>query len=525
MSELLTQLRAFVERLEPARRKTLGAAVAASLAVVAGVGVWAAQPDYVVLTRAGDADEAGAITRSLAQAGIPFDLDGDGVTVRVLAASEVDARRAASSEDGIVGLEGLEQIDPWVTPFQEQLHRQRMLQGELVRTINALAGIAASTVQLNLPERSAFLRADERATAAVTLRPDAGASVGPTTARSVAELVSHAVAGMTAEDVTVVDASTGRLLWSGGSAGAAEEPSTQNASAREAALAAGVRSALHALLGTPDAATVTVHVELESAAVQTTENRVDPDSAVAATERLETEANATASAVPTGVPGTESNTPERANASGGASAGRSRDVSQTTYEYSKTVTTTVKPAGDLKRVSSAVMIDTAALKTLVARAGEGADEAAIRKDIESAVRASLGFDAERGDQVVVSFVAFAPTAMSEAEAVPSVPAWERLAAPAVAALAVLLAFLFVVRPLVQAARPAPTVAANRPMPAAARAEDEEDEDARPANVEDLSARLRRQVERFQALEPKDVSDLVRQESDHSAEVVRRWIRS
>lgn len=532
MNDFFAQLRAFYERLEPARRRVLWAALVAALLVIVGVGVWASQPDYVTLTRASSVDEAASVARSLAVAGIPYELEADGLTVRVPAEVEIDARRAASSEDGIVGLEGLEQIDPWVSPFQEQLHRQRMLQGELVRTINTLRGVSASTVQLNLPERAAFLRDEARSTAAVTVRPDLGAQIDRNTARSIAQLVSHAVAGMTVDDVSVVDASSGRMLWSGRQDAEDGESSagdlTAQAARREGVLADGVRAALTRLLGSADAAAVTVHVELETSAVQSTVNEIDPESAAPARERIESEENGTATATPIGVPGTDSNLPERAVAGGAAAAGgRKRDSSETTYQYSQTQTTTVKPAGDVRRVSASVMIDTAALKAVLGEGATPEQEQQLKRELESAVKASLGHSATRGDEVVVTFVAFAPQALAEAETVPTSTIVERYAPTGLATLAVILAFLFVVRPLIRAVQPAsPTEGALVPETEAANSsmskvigDPTDDEDM------DLSTRLRLYAEGYQSLQPHHVSDLVRRESVHSAEVLRRWIRT
>ncbi len=535
MNDFFSQLRAFYDGLEPARRRALWAAVVGAVLLVVGVGVWASQPNYVVLTRASSVDEATAVARSLAMAGIPYDTDTDGLTIRVPATSELDARRAASSEDGIVGLEGLEQIDPWVSPFQEQLHRQRMLQGELVRTINTLRGVSASTVQLNLPERAAFLRDEARSTAAVTVRPELGAQIDRNTARSIAQLVSHAVAGMTMDDVSVVDASSGRVLWSGqkddAEGGGADGDLAVLAARREAALADGVRASLSRLLGSPEAAAVTVHVELENSAVQSTVNEIDPESASPSRERIESEENGTATTAPIGIPGTDANLPERAAIGGTeAAGGRKRDSSETTYQYSQTQTTTVKPAGDVRRVSASVMIDTAALATVLGKDATPEQEQQLRKEIEGAVKAALGHSAARGDDVVVTFLAFAPTALEEAEVTPTLTVAERYAPTGLAVLALVLAFLFVVRPLIRAVRPAPVEAAvtaaaadelaevggSMVPPIPGSAEDDE---------MDLATRLRLYAEGYQSLQPQHVSDLVRRESEHSAEVLRRWIRT
>jgi len=354
--------------------------------------------------------------------------------------------------------------------------------------------------------------------------------------------VSHSVSGMTADDVSVVDASNGRLLWAG-AANDPDDPASGDLAAlaarRETALADGVRAALARILGSSGAAAVTVNVELETSAVQSTTSEIDPDSAAPAKERIETEANGSATAAAVGVPGTDSNLPERSGAGASGASGRKRDSQETTYQYSQTQTTTVRPAGDIRRLSASVMIDSGALKAVLGDAAKPEDEVRLKSQLESAVKAALGASAKRSDDVVVTFVSFAPTQLAEevpAE-VPVAELVERWAPEALALLAVALAFLFVVRPLVAAVRPSPGVvasgaaasvagdnaagegvedglaegSANTPMP-------DEDED-------ELTTRIRRHVERFQSLQPQHVSELVRRESQNSAEVVRRWIRS
>ena len=516
MAELLTQLRAFHDGLEPARRRVLWVALVLALASVVGVGTWAASPTYVTLTVAPDPDDLDRVTQALSEAGVPYRVAG--LTVKVKAEDEIEARRTAAGDGGIVGLEGLEQIDPWVTPFQEQLHRKRMIQGELVRTIQGLNGIRSAVVNLDLPPPSAFLRDAARPTAAVTLTPEPGSTLDARTAKSVAELVAHAVSGMTGNDVRVVDASTGRTLWAGEGSEATVE-NGQSAAAKEAALAAGVRAALTQVLGRPDASTVTVSVELETAAVQQTVSAVDPTSAVPATERIESETDTRGGTASGGVPGTDSNVPERpSNSSSSSSGTRQRETTQTTYQFTTTTTTTSTPAGAVRRLAAAVVVDSAVL----AKVAAGGDEAQLKAQLEAAVRAALGASEKRGDEVVVSFL---PFLTAEEQVVPEVTATALLtegplANAAVAALAVVLLFVFVVRPLVNAARP-PTVAAAPTSPAVAVADEEDDADA-PI---DLTARLRGHVARLASHEPREVSDLVRKESGNSAEVVRRWLKT
>lgn len=528
MNDLLAQLRAFHDGLEPARRRVLWAALVLAVAVVVGVGVWASSPTYVTLTVARDGDELARVTRALAEGGVGYRIASDGRTVTVKQEDELEARRTAAGDGGIVGLEGLEQIDPWVTPFQEQLHRKRMLQGELVRTIEGISGVRSAVVNLDLPPPSAFLRDVAKPTASVTLTPDPGATLDMRTAKSIAELVAHSVSGMVADDVRVVDTSTGRTLWAGQGSEELADVGT-SAAAKEATLASGVSAALAQILGRSDAATVTVSVELETAQTQQTVNAVDPNTAVATSERIESEVDTRASSgTAGGVPGTDSNVPERAPNGATAGGSRTRETTQTTYQFTTTTTTTTKPAGSVKRLAAAVVIDQA----VVAKVAAGGDEATLKKELESAVRAALGADAERGDEVVVSFLPFsAPeeatvTEPTTVELLTQGP----LANAGVAALAVILTFLFVVRPLVSAvkggAKPADAAAVPAAAPGAVPAAAEADAAAEDENAPiDLTARLRSHLARVSPHEPTDVSQLVRSEAENSAEVVRRWLKS
>jgi flagellar biosynthesis/type III secretory pathway M-ring protein FliF/YscJ len=171
------------------------------------------------------------------------------------------------------------------------------------------------------------------------------------------------------------------------------------------------------------------------------------------------------------------------------------------------------------------MIDQAALAAVLGDKATAEDQERLKRELEQAVRASVGFSSKRGDDVVVSFLTFAPAVLSEEEAVPASTVVERFLPQALAIVAVVLAFLLVVRPLVAAARPGA---------ARASAGDAIDPDAVPANSpivaggedeNDIQVRIRRHVERFQSLQPQHVSDLVRRESENSAEVLRRWIRT
>ncbi|MBM4390369.1 MAG: flagellar M-ring protein FliF [Deltaproteobacteria bacterium] len=530
MDNLKHQLSAFWNGLDESRRRILMLAVVAALAVVVGVGAWASQPSFVMLSRVSDGDARAAVTDQLSRAGVRWRVAEDGATIEVREEDEALARREAAGEHGLVGIDGVEQLDPWVTPFQEQLHKQRMLQNDLVKAINGIEGVEKSTVHLNIRGASDFLSDHKTSTAAVTVRSNDGVTLTREIGRSIARLVSHSVAGMTEAEVSVIDQRTGRALWAGERSDEPDAAVSDAAQRRGERIAAQATEALAAVLGSPEKVRVTVSVDLTTASTQSTVNAIDPDSAAAMKEKLETQANGSTKA-DGGAAGVSSNTPEAAAASNGSTTSKREQV-ETAYQYTTTQTTTVQPAGEVKRLSAAVYIDQSAVAALAAAGG--LDEAAMKATLAESVRAAMGADDKRGDSVVVSFVPFAEVPMSDAElAAPGLP-WEGLAKSAVALAAVVLAFLFVVRPLVRQVSVAKSGSVDETGRVLAEIGDEPSSWRRGAapvdggvddeNVIDLAARLRAQVDGFKRVSAEDVSRLVNRETDNSAEVLRRWMR-
>jgi flagellar biosynthesis/type III secretory pathway M-ring protein FliF/YscJ len=173
------------------------------------------------------------------------------------------------------------------------------------------------------------------------------------------------------------------------------------------------------------------------------------------------------------------------------------------------------------------MVDSAAVASLV---GAG-DPLPVQAAIEKAISAALGADTVRGDTVVVTFLPFAPVAEIPEVTASPVPV-ELVVQGGVAMAVVVAAFVFLVRPLLQAVRPAQAAApaaarvaaaaaASAAAAAAAAVAEPEPELAPPL---DFTARLRAQLNRVQPHDPHDLSELVRHEPALAAEVVRRWIQ-
>jgi flagellar M-ring protein FliF len=122
------------------------------------------------------------------------------------------------------------------------------------------------------------------------------------------------------------------------------------------------------------------------------------------------------------------------------------------YEINKVVNKTIMPVGDTKKLSIAVLVDGTYKKN---EKGEEVYQARTKNEIESLedlVRKSAGFNAQRGDQVVVTNMPFRKVDVEEAEA-PSLKERVETFTPILGYVAIIggiiFILLFIVRPLIK----------------------------------------------------------------------------
>ncbi len=427
-------------------------------AVMAAIFLNLGQPKSLLYSNL-DLKEAGSITAALDQAGVKYEVKGDGSTILV-PRDEVASTRLMLSGKGLptAGSVGYEIFDNasalGQTDFVQQLNRQRALEGELARTIGALDGITSARVHLVLPKRQLFEEDAEQPASSVSI----GVGAREPTAeqvRAIQNLVAGAVPNMRPDRVTVVDQHAKTL--SGGETGMAAEADGRKSEV-EQRIAKQVKALVEGLVGAGKAR-VNVSADLDLARVTTQEEKYDPDGQVIRSESTTDENSREKSADASGQASVAANIPGAAGGSDTTdntnSAGR--QDSTTNYEISKTVRTEVQEPGTVKRLSVAVAVDGA---TAIGKDGKpGAYTARSAEEmqrIEQLVRASVGFDQERGDQISVINVKF-PVAADTGGVEAANPLKDfdkndimRAAELAVLAIVGILMIFFVARPLLGA---------------------------------------------------------------------------
>ncbi|MEW5687441.1 MAG: flagellar basal-body MS-ring/collar protein FliF [Pseudomonadota bacterium] len=450
----MSQFMAMLQRFGIGRLAAILGIGAGLVAVMAAIFMNLGQPQALLYSNL-DLKEAGSITAALDQAGVKYEVKGDGSTILV-PRDEVASTRLMLSGKGLptAGSVGYEIFDEssaiGQTDFVQQLNRQRALEGELARTIRSLDGISAARVHLVLPKRQIFEEEAEQPSASVNIGVG-GREPTADQVRAIQNLVAGAVPNMRPDRVTVVDQHAKTL--SGGEVGMAAEADGRKSEV-EQRIAKQVKTMIEGVVGAGKAR-VNVTADLDLARVTTQEERYDPDGQVIRSESTTEEnsrENDTAgggqASVAGNVPGSDGGENNNTSASG-------RTDSTTNYEISKTVTTKVEEPGTVKRLSVAVAVD-----GVTAAAGKDGKPGAYTprsaeemQRIEQLVRTAVGFNQERGDQVSVINVRF-PSADNGEGVVASSPLMgfdknDIMRAVELAVLAVvgILMIFFVARPL------------------------------------------------------------------------------
>jgi flagellar M-ring protein FliF len=386
----------------------VGAGVAAALAaLVLGLG---SKPQGLLYSNL-DLKEASAVTEALDQAGVKYEVRGDGSTIMV-ERDKVASTRLLVSGKGLItsGSVGYEIFDNasvlGQTDFVQRLNQQRALEGELARTIREWDRVQSVRVHLALPRRALFEDEAGQPTATVSLTVNGDPS--GEMVRATQNLVAGAVLGMKPGSVTVVN-QHGKTLSAASDSSIAGKEAQDRKSEVEQRIAGTVKSLVEGVVGAGKAQ-VQVTAQLDLNRVTVSEERFDPDGQVIRSEST-SEQNSTESREEANQGVTAA-----ANVPGGATnpnflplGSQSGAVdSITNYEISKSVRTEVTEPGSVQKLSVAVAVD-----GITAPPGENGEpgeytarSAEEMQQIQDLVRAAVGYDEARGDRVTVVNVRF-----------------------------------------------------------------------------------------------------------------------
>jgi flagellar M-ring protein FliF len=244
----------------------------------------------------------------------------------------------------------------------------------------------------------------------------AGARISPQNVLAITHLVASAVEGLSPDAISVVDQRGTLLSRPKRNTGENEIPAEagEYRETLERDLLAKINRTLEPLLGA-EKFRASVAAECDLTSGEESQETYDPEKTVMLTT-TKTEENSGSSTMG-GLPGTASSLPRPAAKSAGSGNSMMRRSETVTYQPSKVVRHVRMPMGTLKRLSVALLIDHSvrweqkggkSVRSVVPPTPE------TLKTIQNMVAATIGFNAARGDQLVVESLPFESTLNFEA---------------------------------------------------------------------------------------------------------------
>lgn len=421
---LIVQFREFFKNLGPTKRLSVIAVSVIAAAALAVMMMMASGRDYSPLFTNVQSDQISTVIAKLNEKGIPFQLRDEGKTIVIPKDLLYSTQMTLMSEIGgpkmgSIGLEIFDKQEFGVSSYAQKIQYQRALQGELMRAINTLTAVKQSKVILALPNKKTFLEEGGQPSASVVVELHQGKELTPDQIRGVRFLVANAVENLDPDRVNVLD-ERGKILsrqHNGTTAGSDEIMDLK--SRVESDLENRIEAILAKAVGHAKIV-AKVDATLNHRIVSSVEETVDPDRTAIRSQQAEEEALDGSRTNPSGVPGSRANLP---GAEDGGQVGFKQDVKReiktTNFDVPKTVRNIKEGAGNVERLSVAVVVD-GTLVTTTKEDGTTESKYVPRtaedlKKYEDLVKNAIGFKADRGDMVRIENIQFQPEDFSEAE--------------------------------------------------------------------------------------------------------------
>src|SRR5579862_8833042 len=465
----------------------IAAAVAAGLTVA----MWWRGPTYSLLYANLAAEDQAQIAQALDAAQIPYRLQPGSNTIEVASDRLTDARLKLAGQGLPEGGGGFAVLDKdpgfGVSQFVENARYQHALETELARTIASLRPVEAARVHLAVPRQSAFVRDHHPASASVFVQLKPGRRLEQEQVQSVINLVASSIPELEASQVTVVD-QQGRLLSApeGHDEFSMREQQFDLVHRLEEDYRQRVESLLGPLVGAGRVRAQVV-AQMDMSVTEEAHEQYRPNSQIVRSEQTSEQVSRDGAGAQ-GVPGALSNQPPPAgvaaagatapppsppapatgakNPSAAAAANAAAtpaapvtdsSTKETTrnYEIDRTLAYTRQPAGKLKRLTVAVLIDDARSTDKDGKTHAVPLNAQQLEHVTQLVKDAVGFDEARGDAVNVVNSSFTEEAPQPAGDLQMPALWEKplfrdLVKIIAGAVILIVLLLAVLRPLVRA---------------------------------------------------------------------------
>jgi len=419
---LFSQLVVLYAKLTKQQRIIIATAIMGIVAFLIFMVVYTAKSTsknkYEVLFDSLSSADAAKVVEQLEKDGIKYELEDNNI-IKV-PKDVVYKQRIAIAAQGIpkdsgVGFELFDKQEFGATSFDQNIKYMRALEGELSRTINALAPIESASVSLAIPKESLFVEKAVLPTVSVMITLVEGRSLSSKQIRGIKNLVASSVTKLSPANVMLVN-SDGETLGDEDEMAQMSELSFAQQKYKEKEEKKRQKKIIQVLspfVGGSEKVVAQVTIEFDFSIKNSTSETFDPENIVRSEQISEEKREGGTPAEVGGVPGTVSNIgPVQGLKSNQTTEKYEKNTGTTNYEIGKTVSTTKSQFARIKRITAAVIVD-GKYKAKLDENGASTDQVeylalddTALQAISSLVGNSIGIDEGRGDQISVKNLQF-----------------------------------------------------------------------------------------------------------------------
>jgi flagellar M-ring protein FliF len=456
IKKLMIQIQGFWSSLSTTKKMTLAGTVALVLAAISTLFLTKGDSKSEYIFTDISNEDTQAILAEFRRLNVTdYEVDSKGIKVPAERSAQLRMQLAQEGlpAHGVVGWEKFDTQDFTRTEFEQNIHRLRAIQGELSRTITSIDGISSARVHIVSPKQSLFVEDQKEPTAAIYLKTKRGVTLNDRQIRGIQHLICRSVEGLKPNNVTIID-QEGQMLTKVESEDFASKMTKEMQTYKQSVekdLETKIRSLVGRVAG-HERVEAKVDVTVDFTQEEQTISEVDPEKVAVISKNTQGSSMEGSGLNPTGIPGSKSNVPgEQEQVVSNASRAQNKQESELiNYDVSKTVAKKTLPVGSIKRISAAVLVDgkqefpiDGSKPVFEPRSAED------MKQIEDIVRKAIGFQQGR-DEVTVTNMMFQIDPV-QAMAINDSKKESReylstIAVSAAAGLAIIMFFMFIVRP-------------------------------------------------------------------------------
>lgn len=409
MEKLKESFKNLVSKFKDMKLGSKIALVVSVLAVIAALiffSIYTQSNKYGVLFSGLDPADAKIVTDKLKEKKITTQVKGNSIYVPKDQVDELRLELATEITNGSKGYELLDQGNSFgMTDEEFKVKKQRMLQGEIEKTIKSFPQIANARVHLTLAEDSVFVRDSKPGKAAVYLQLKPSQKLDSEQVKSIVALVAGASQNIPKENVEVIDDKMNLLskdiFDEQGNYSTSMDKQKQLEKDYEAKLEKSVLDMLEPVIG-KDKVKVKVNSDLDFDSRQKTMVTVDPNK-VPISESSTKETSNTSGDRLSQSP-VDNNMNNTINTNGNQNSGSIKEDNKVNYEVGKTETKVISAPGEVKRLTASVVLD-------------GNLDAKTEESIKNLVSNAIGYKQDRGDEISVVGMTFDSSAKDSAKKV------------------------------------------------------------------------------------------------------------